>query len=223
VAAWLPARYLPDTYPLYGLQARGLDGADPPASSIREMAADYVEQIRAVQESGPYHLIGWSFGGIVAHEMAVQLRAAGEEIAALVILDAYQPTEELDIESKVESVGADDPALVQLAERVGQERGVVISALSEEELPLLERVAFNHDDILDTHEPRRFDGDLLLIVATQLAPDDPVGKWEPYVSGTILDSRLDCLHNDLVQPGMLAQVWDSVARWIDPGSIPHSE
>src|SRR6202035_6200465 len=59
------ARYVPADYPLYGLQDRGLDGASQLAGSVRDMAADYLEQIRAVQGSGPYHLLGWSFGGIV--------------------------------------------------------------------------------------------------------------------------------------------------------------
>jgi thioesterase domain-containing protein len=77
-------------WPLYGLQARGLgDAAAALPGTVAEMAADYIGQIRAVQPSGPYHLLGWSLGGVVAHEMAVQLQAAGERVAALVLLDAY--------------------------------------------------------------------------------------------------------------------------------------
>jgi acyl carrier protein len=61
------SRYVPADQPLYGLQARGLDGTSQPSRSIQAMASEYIEQIRAVQESGPYHLLGWSFGGIAAH------------------------------------------------------------------------------------------------------------------------------------------------------------
>lgn len=52
------------------------------------MAADYLAQIRAIQPTGPCRLLGWSFGGALIHEMAVQLRAVGEEVGALVMLDA---------------------------------------------------------------------------------------------------------------------------------------
>lgn len=74
--------------PLYGLQARGLDGSRVLPGSIAEMAADYVARIRTVRPRGPYHLLGWSFGGVVAHEMAVQLQRAGEEVGLLAVLDS---------------------------------------------------------------------------------------------------------------------------------------
>ncbi|MGW8062456.1 amino acid adenylation domain-containing protein [Streptomyces ziwulingensis] len=74
--------------PLYGLQARGLDGARVLPGSIAEMAADYVTQIRTVRPTGPYHLLGWSFGGVVAHEMAVQLQRMGEKVGLLAVLDS---------------------------------------------------------------------------------------------------------------------------------------
>ncbi|MFG3510024.1 amino acid adenylation domain-containing protein [Streptomyces sp. NPDC047821] len=75
--------------PLYGLQARGLDGTEALPASLREMAADYLDHVRSVQPTGPYHLLGWSFGGVVAHEMAVQLEERGEAVETLAILDAH--------------------------------------------------------------------------------------------------------------------------------------
>ena len=57
-------RHAPEDIPLYGVQARGLQPAENLADSVSEMAADYIEQMRKVQPSGPYHLLGWSFGGI---------------------------------------------------------------------------------------------------------------------------------------------------------------
>ncbi|MER5965975.1 amino acid adenylation domain-containing protein [Streptomyces sp. NPDC002057] len=95
--------------PLYGLQARGLDGSRVLPGSIAEMAADYVTQIRTVQPAGPYHLLGWSFGGIVAHEMAVQLQRAGEEVGLLAVLDAIPAAagEDGDGAGAGEGAGAD--------------------------------------------------------------------------------------------------------------------
>ena len=77
--------------PFYGVQARGLYGDDTPHEDFVEMARDYLAEIRSVQPHGPYLLGGFSGGGIAAYEMAQQLRAAGEEVALLVLLDTPLP------------------------------------------------------------------------------------------------------------------------------------
>jgi acyl transferase domain-containing protein/thioesterase domain-containing protein/SAM-dependent methyltransferase/acyl carrier protein len=77
--------------PVYGLQARGLDGAEPPRARIEEMAADYIEVIKAAQPTGPYLLAGFSFGGIVAFEIAQQLARMDDTIALLALIDAGPP------------------------------------------------------------------------------------------------------------------------------------
>jgi len=78
--------------PLYGLQAKGLDGISEPLRSIEEMASHYIQEIRRIQPTGPYYLGGASFGGTVALEMAQQLQQQGEEIAFLVLFDTQGPT-----------------------------------------------------------------------------------------------------------------------------------
>lgn len=83
------ARLLGRDQPFYGLQAQGLDGNKPPHTTIAEMAAHYIKEIRDVQPEGPYLLGGRSSGGTIAFEMACQLKAAGEEVALLALLDAY--------------------------------------------------------------------------------------------------------------------------------------
>ncbi|WP_412076455.1 alpha/beta fold hydrolase [Streptomyces xanthophaeus] len=70
-------------HPVHVLQARGMDSGEQLPQTLEEMAAEYVAHVRAVQPSGPYHLLGWSFGGAVAHAMAVQLQLAGEEVKLL--------------------------------------------------------------------------------------------------------------------------------------------
>jgi len=77
--------------PFYGLQARGLYGDAAPHDSIAAAARDYIAEMRAVQPHGPYMLGGFSGGGITALEIAQQLTADGEEIAALVMLDTPLP------------------------------------------------------------------------------------------------------------------------------------
>jgi aspartate racemase len=82
-------RRLAPNHPFYGLQSRGLDGKDPRHATIEEMATRYLDEIRTVQPRGPYSLGGFSFGGLVAYEMAQQLLARGEEVGLLVLFDTY--------------------------------------------------------------------------------------------------------------------------------------
>jgi acyl transferase domain-containing protein/thioesterase domain-containing protein/aryl carrier-like protein len=77
--------------PFFALQARGVDGATELHRSIEEMARAYVEEIRALRPHGPYFLAGYSGGGVVAFEMAQQLKALGEEVPLLVFFDTYHP------------------------------------------------------------------------------------------------------------------------------------
>ncbi|MFE1905517.1 amino acid adenylation domain-containing protein [Streptomyces gardneri] len=82
-------RHLGPERPLYGLQARGLTPPELPAAGLDAMVKDYLAQLRSVQPEGPYHLLGWSFGGIIAHALATRLRAEGQEVALLALMDAY--------------------------------------------------------------------------------------------------------------------------------------
>ena len=84
----LAARLGPEQ-PVYGLQARGLDGSELPLETVEEMAALYVREIRALKPRGPYHLCGACTGGIVAYEMARQIVAAGEEVGILAMFDTF--------------------------------------------------------------------------------------------------------------------------------------
>ena len=86
------AAHLGKDQPVVAIQARGLYGEDPPHQRFEEMAEDYLREVRMLQPEGPYLLGGFSGGGVTAFEMAHQLIAQGEEIAALILLDAIPPT-----------------------------------------------------------------------------------------------------------------------------------
>ena len=85
------ARLLGPDQPVYGLQARGLDGRETPFSSIEDMASDYVSEMRSIQPKGPYQLGGACWGGSVAFEMAKQLIAANEQVSLLTLIDPSWP------------------------------------------------------------------------------------------------------------------------------------
>lgn len=77
--------------PFYGLQARGLDGKETPFTSVPEMARHYIGEIRTVRPHGPYTVLGICTGGLIAYEMAQQLREQGET-ATLVMMDTWHPS-----------------------------------------------------------------------------------------------------------------------------------
>lgn len=85
------AQLLGNDRPFYGLQARGLYGDEEPHGSIKDAARDYIAEMKQVQPAGPYLIGGFSGGGITAYEIAHQLRAMGDEVALVVLLDTPLP------------------------------------------------------------------------------------------------------------------------------------
>nr|UNQ78296.1 non-ribosomal peptide synthetase [Microbispora sp.] len=229
-------RTMPSDYPVFGLQARGLAADDHLPDSIRDMAADYLRHVRTVQESGPYHLLGWSLGGVVAHEMAVQLREAGEEVGTLVLLDPYTRAQAEDaaplsktelMALAVEGLGIplDDVARddIQIADVVAAFRahGGILGSLADEVAGSIVDIFANNADIQQRHVPRVFDGAALIFTAQpEDAPNPAIGaaeRWRRFVSGGIEEVRLPCDHEEMARPDMLARIWAHISssrrRW----------
>jgi thioesterase domain-containing protein len=83
------ARHMVPDQPFYGIQPQGINGDIPFLSSVQQMASCYIAEMLKVQPEGPYYIGGYSFGGLVAFEMARQLRADGLEVAFLALVDTY--------------------------------------------------------------------------------------------------------------------------------------
>ncbi len=194
---------------LYGLQATGFD--DIP-DSIGELAARYVAEIRKVRPDGPYHLLGWSVGGTIAHEMAVQLREHGEQVGAVVLLDTLTP----------ETVPAEPHPT---AENVPD-----IAGLPEELVAEVRRrtdaAAQAVEDAVRRHTLGEYDGDIDLVVA---APDldrhpDIAATWQRYVRGLVVEHPVPFTHSELADPDAvraIGPVLDSVLeRHDDPHTAP---
>ncbi|MFH8386631.1 amino acid adenylation domain-containing protein [Kitasatospora sp. NPDC018058] len=225
-------KYLGPGRPIYGLQARGLAAPADLPQTIDEMAADYLEQIRAVQPTGPYHLLGWSFGGMVAHVIATQLQAKGESVGLLAMLDAY-PIVPVDEEGQgggglreeelladlLHFVGADaEPADGQALDReqtmeILRREGSALASLDDHSTAALMDVFINNNKLIRGFDPVRFRGDLVHFTATvgrsKEAPT--VRSWRPHVEGAIADYEIACEHRDMVQPGPLAEIGKIIA------------
>jgi acetoacetyl-CoA synthetase len=83
------AKSIPTEHPIYGIQAKGVDGLEEPFDRIEDMAQFYVDALSELQSQGPYILIGYSFGGLVALEMAQRLSGNQKRVGLLVLVDAY--------------------------------------------------------------------------------------------------------------------------------------
>jgi amino acid adenylation domain-containing protein len=108
------ARHLGKDQPVWGLQARGLDGKQPLPDTLEEMARNYLREVRELQPTGPYFLGGSSAGGLVAYEMAQQLAAVGQEVRVLALFDTWGP----DYPDRLPGVSLLRRKATELAERV---------------------------------------------------------------------------------------------------------
>ncbi|WP_455362632.1 amino acid adenylation domain-containing protein, partial [Streptomyces sp. SYSU K21746] len=215
------AAFAPPDMPLYGLQARDVDDAGELPGSIRKMAEEYIKELRTVQPAGPYHLLGWSMGGRVAQEMAVQLREDGQQVA-LIIMGGYAPApidtldwEEFDGNGHNNHAGASDildaaPSLRDLAGLPEYFR----NEISEEEAEVRARIIANNTHIYVNHYPRTFHGDILFISSDELEDGSGRIMWQPYTVGNISESRLPCSHDEMADPPMLSLLWNSIADWL---------
>ncbi|WP_412518647.1 amino acid adenylation domain-containing protein [Actinomadura madurae] len=222
-------RHLGPGQPAYGLQNRAFTRAEPPGS-VEEMARDYVEEIRAVQPSGPYHLAGWSLGGLVAYEMAVQLQSAGERVGLLAVIDAYHGQ---DLESErreilpelLESIGIDatmvaedgNPDMAQIM-AVLAERDDALATLGEDDLVNVYRSYESGLRQAEEYRPGRFRGDVLFFTAMRgRTAAAPTGRsnWGPLVEGEIEDYPLDADHHLLMEPGPAAEMGAVLAAKLD--------
>ncbi|KAG0223369.1 hypothetical protein BGW42_005931, partial [Actinomortierella wolfii] len=210
-------QYLHPEQPLYGLQARGLDGETPLAGSIEEMTLDYLDHIRKVQPSGPYNLLGWSFGGSVAHNIALELEKRGEKIQFLAILDSaasYSHLTHVSLEEEAKRI------TVQ-----GLSELLAIGMDSDEPLDMDDfrrrvlTVGVNNTKILGFHSPSVVSADILFLRATITADNatelvDPA-TWKPLTRSTVEVHDIQCVHNDITKPEHIAAVGHIISARLD--------
>ncbi|ANB09091.1 hypothetical protein SAM40697_5134 [Streptomyces ambofaciens] len=232
------AAQLPSALPVYALQARGLLGQEAPAESLDAMIDDYCAQIREVQPEGPYRLLGWSMGGLLAHRVATRLQRVGQRVDLLAIVDAYPPA----------SVRVDWDAAEMVA-RIGEELGFDVDRVGpgQEEALLADlrakghplghlpggdigaavRVYVNSSRLTRNLRPEAFDGDVLFFASgTSFAEDDQVhdvAAWRPYVTGQITEHVIDHLHEDLlIEPAAVTAISDVLVGHLPADDTPRA-
>ncbi|MEV7315227.1 amino acid adenylation domain-containing protein [Streptomyces microflavus] len=230
--AWAYGGLLPhldDDRPVFGLQTPNLDGTAPFPESIETMAAVYVAELRGVQPHGPYHLLGWSFGGNVVQEIAVQLQEAGERVALLTILDAFPlaPLDDLDSASRdtvfrallsnmgvgEEVLGGAGPVEATAVRDQFRENGSPLGALEPATIDAMVDNFAGQARLMRAYTPRTFHGPLLFFTATEGRPPGTFGLplWEPYITGPVENHDVPCAHAQLMQPAAREQIGTTVS------------
>ncbi|MFF2014189.1 amino acid adenylation domain-containing protein [Streptomyces sp. NPDC058195] len=223
-------RHIGGQRPLFGLQARELTHpADRPAG-IEEMAESYVAQIRSVQAHGPYHLLGWSFGGLVAQAIAARLEEQGETVAVLALLDSYPLPDgfrppaitgrevltallggrgaELGVRCADTAPDAHELAAVLRAE------DAVLGALEPGQAAAVVTATAGNLEMRYRYVPRRpFGGDAVFFNAARTpAASGGAEAWAPHVRGRVEEYDIDCAHWDMTTAEPLREIGKILAE-----------
>jgi thioesterase domain-containing protein/aryl carrier-like protein len=216
--------------PVFAFQASGLEEGEPLAESIEQTATEYIDAIHAVQPEGPYQLLGMSSGGLIAYEMARQIRQRGGEVSFLALLDTTVPgsmlesafTESVLLRAIAGELGCVDlmkdaapdltlEQLVQIADNAGRLPAGFTFAHAER----ISRVFRNAVHLSFAYGPAKLSGPMLLLRAMRR---DEVGEqapdWTPFV-GDLEKVDLDCAHEELVSEALASTVAAIVAKHME--------
>ncbi|MDX5931649.1 amino acid adenylation domain-containing protein [Acidiphilium acidophilum] len=228
-------RYLPESLAIHGLQSLGF--SEPLPGSIEAIADHYIAIIRRVQPCGPYNLLGWSLGGLIAHAIAERLTAAGEVVKTLAMLDSYP--------FRTRSLPGDERAMVAASlgflgyapDRLGTGSdmealvGLLIADYALDEIPMpaglvretvmrrVRHVAETTLTLAQRFVPGTIAGDLLFLragrrpalAADDFVEDDP-NAWRRHVNGNLILHDIDCRHQDMLGAAALRDIGPIIAR-----------
>ncbi|MFF9767206.1 amino acid adenylation domain-containing protein [Streptomyces sp. NPDC014636] len=225
---WSFAALLPHLHPdrpVHALQSPALtEGADGLPASVAALAEAYTERIRALVPNGPYALLGRSFGGSVAHEIAVRLRAAGQEVRLLAVLDAMPqppgtprlPADVVEREALRILLNSHAPGRPVPPGRFGRAEAFAVvrtadsplAALDDGVLHAMTDVGAHHIHLSRAWRPSRYDGPVTLFSATHQAHATTAEKtaaWRPSTAALTVH-ELACTHSGVLQPDPAARV-----------------
>ncbi|MEV6069914.1 amino acid adenylation domain-containing protein [Nocardia sp. NPDC052001] len=228
------AGHLPADQPLYGLQSPALTETDYAPESLEEVARRYVTAIREVQPHGPYRVLGYSLGGILAHAIATELQTAGEQVELLANLDAYPDAEFTDFTAAVRDefaalgVGEEafpdgdmtdlsDEALAALHAAIPAD----LAVLTVDRLRRIYRGAVRTVELGSRYRPTAFDGRMELFAAELGRGDDhqhSAADWRPFVTGPITEHVVPVKHQLMTTAESYAVIGPRLAALLEGGN-----
>ncbi|TCI03700.1 amino acid adenylation domain-containing protein [Corallincola luteus] len=221
---------IPSKIPLYGVQSKNLSDTEAPLpQTMQEIAEEYVAAIRREQPFGPYHLLGWSIGGMIAHLMAGVLQQQGQEVGLLTLLDSY-PTEQwqqMNPPGEDQALGAlirmagvefDEAAHSSLTRpeviEILQDAGSSMAHLSIETISSMIAVVLNNNKRVRDRVDYFYRGDMLFFNAVKPPEEAFLDRegWSKYMSGEVEVIEVDCIHRDMMRPEMLREIGQHIAE-----------
>ncbi|AOM39781.1 hypothetical protein A9255_03830 [Xenorhabdus hominickii] len=173
--------------------------------SIEQQAEHYIAAIRKAQPNGPYHLGGWSYGGVVAYEMAQQLRAMGQKVEMLVLIDSF-------FASDHHWQQPDEIALQDFMSKEGVDPESAFGKAFSVELQ-------HNPKLLMNYQPHPYSGRVVLIQASQkqennnpLIFDNLVNHWDELVKGKFNTYRINATHDDIFKEGNIEEIANILNR-----------
>ncbi|MEV6655492.1 amino acid adenylation domain-containing protein [Nocardia fluminea] len=211
--------------PLYGLQSPALSSAEPLPDSIEEWALRYLKEIRAVQTEGPYHLLGWSLGGVIAHAMAVQLQEDGEQVAVLAMLDSTLTSASTAVATTVtaadllggfvgtEQMDLAEPVDIHQLARTLFELSAPQAAVDPTRVDRIVDAAITSATLDAAYHPRRFDGTITYFTAAHSDPTGTTGasSWSEAATG-VDDHAVQATHWRMTEDRALTVIADTLRK-----------
>jgi thioesterase domain-containing protein len=211
------ARHLGMEQPIYGLRyglaAHTRDGVAVLPARLEDLAAQYIQEIRALQPEGPYHLMGLSFGGVVAFEMAQQLHAKGHEVALLALFDSRISftAHRLPLTAILSNLITLGPAAVlgRVKFRARQLKDKLHRGRYE---PHIHHPWGVQRDLANAYTPGTYPGKVVLFKAANPAPtvfhgfDPPESGWQKWAAGGCEIHEVPGAHVELLEEPNVAQV-----------------
>jgi thioesterase domain-containing protein/acyl carrier protein len=229
--------HVPNGHPVYGLQARSYTDLSQEPNTLEEMAVDYLAEIQTLQPFGPYFILGWSFGGLVAFEIATRLEAAGETVALVALLDSYPRTESFT----PQAIDDRDRNLLEMILRaLDYDETTIAGRLQTSDHSTIAKMLkedghfpdMNTDDLEslfstlthtfetnvrldDQYQPTHsLRAEMTLFVALQDHHADVAQSWQPHLAGPLDVHALSTTHEGVLQPAFIAQVGSVIAKKI---------
>ena len=216
--------------PFYGLQAQGVDGRLPPLTSVEAMAAQYIEAIRTVDPTGPYRLAGYSGGGVIAYEMAQQLRREGLRVETIVMMDTLAPEAARRKVPLLQKLWLkrhwtldfmlDWPNRRRRGREMQRQYQVALDKLARGEALPPELADFHlfrtFTDAQERYQPQPYDGDIVLLRAelaeTVYLYAGPQLGWNESVSGAIRVTEIGGSHFSMMAEPGISEVIEAFRR-----------
>ena len=219
--------------PVHTLQSPALTDKGPLAESLEAIAAQYVRTIQSIQPRGPYLLIGRSFGGLAAFEMAVQLEERGESVALLALLDSLPAAPEGGPDPGQREAVAQDSLRILWRNGLPDEsvpsgamdRTQTVAAVraadgpmhgwSEQRVNRLLDVCTTHIELSAAYQPKAYRGRLHFFAAAadpdSLPTSEKAAIWRGFAPDLVV-RELDCRHSEVLTPIRAAEVADELSR-----------